>query len=80
MNVRDVNNRKVNTSDTINLSVEVGNRVRIANFNVVERLATNILLGCDFCNRHIEAIKPTQRIVELDDGTTVLIIRIPGGS
>lgn len=30
--------------------------------------------GCDFCDGHVEAIRPRSRLVELDDGTTVLIL------
>lgn len=37
----------------------------MVNFNLVERLATNILLGCAYCDRHIEAMKLRKRIVEL---------------
>lgn len=61
LNVRDANNRKMNTRGTINLSIEVGNRFEMVKFKVVEALVTNILLGCDYCDRHIEYIKPKQR-------------------
>lgn len=71
-------NRKVHTSGTINLAVEIGNKAEMVTFNVVERLATNILLSCDYCDRHVEAIKPGQRLVGLEDGTTVPIVRNPG--
>lgn len=34
---------------------------------MVELLATNVLLGCDFWVCHVEAIKPLQKIGQLDD-------------
>lgn len=77
VNVLDENNSKAHTSGTDNLTVEVGNIVQIVNLNVVERFATNILLR-HYCDRHIEAIKQIKRIVGLDDGTNVPIIRNNG--
>lgn len=71
--VGDANNRKVHTSGTINFGVEFGNRLERVKFNVVERLATNTLLGFDYCDRHIESIKTEQLILELDSGKTVQI-------
>lgn len=49
------------------------------NLNVYERLVTKSLLGCDYCYRHVEDIKPEQRILQLDDGKTIPIIGNPGG-
>ena len=51
--------------------------MEIISFKVFERLAVPVILGWDYCEKHVEAIKPRQRIVELDDGTTVPIIRKP---
>lgn len=42
---------------------------------VVEKLATAIILKCDFWHRHIEAIRSRRRGVELDDGATVPIVQ-----
>lgn len=72
--VRDANKHNLHTSRTINIDVEIEKRVKIINFNVVEILATNILLEYNYCDRLIEAIKPRQCIVELDGGTNVPII------
>lgn len=78
LNFRDARKRKVHTSGTIDLAVEVGDRVEVVNFNVVERIAINVLLDCDYCDQQFEEIKPRQRVVQFDDSTTVLIIRNPG--
>ena len=73
--VRDANNRRLNILGTVELNVQIGNRQDKVNFYVVERLATDFILGCDFCDKHVEAIKPRKRLVELDDGTTIPLVR-----
>ena len=78
-NVRDASNRRVNIIGTVNLTCQVGMRTDIVRFNVVEKLGTDVIIGCDYCDKHIEAIRPRKRVVEMDDGTTVPIIRKPSG-
>ena len=73
----DANKRKVEIDGVIDLSVNIGGRVETVRFNVVPRLAVDVIIGCDFCDKHIEAIRPRKRLVELDDGTTVPIVRLP---
>ena len=75
--IKDANNRALVVAGRINLSCQIGSRKDIVTFYVVDRLATDVILGCDYCDRHIEAIKPRKRLVELDDGTTVPIVRRP---
>ena len=75
--IRDAGNRSVNICGTIDLVVELGSRLEVVQFNVVEKLAVDIILGCDFCDKHVEAIRPRRSNVELDDGTTIPIIRRP---
>ena len=58
LSVRDANNRRVAISGTLNLAVQVGTRTEVVKFNVVERLGTEVILGCDFCDKHVEAIRP----------------------
>lgn len=67
IDVWEANNRKVHTIGRITISFEIGGRVEMVNFNVVERRGTSVLLGCDYFDRQIEAIKPYQRTVQLDD-------------
>lgn len=73
----DANKRRVEIEGTIDLSVELGGRIESVRFNVVPRLAVEVILGCDFCDKHVEAIRPRKRLVELDDGTTIPIVRRP---
>ena len=78
-NVKDANNRRVVIAGTINLTVQVGKRREVVKFNVVERLGTDVILGCDYCDKHVESIRPRKRLVELDDGSTVPILKRPEG-
>ena len=73
----DANKRNVEVEGTLDLSVNIGGRVEVVKFNVVPRLAVDVIIGCDFCDKHVEAIRPRRRLVELDDGTTVPIVRRP---
>ena len=57
------------------MTVMLAHRVETISFYVVERLTTQAILGCDFCGKHVEAIKPRQRLVEMDDETNVPILR-----
>lgn len=69
--------QSMSTAQSISSSTLGGWRVETVRFNVVEHLATQVILGCDYFDKHIESIHPRQRIVELADGTIVLIIRKP---
>lgn len=40
-------------------------------------METLVIFGCDFCGKQVVAICPQKQLVELDDGTTVPIIRKP---
>ena len=73
--IKDAGNRNVRILGKITLAVILGHRVETISFYVVERLKLQIILDCDFCDRHVEAIKPRQRLIEIDDGTTVPILR-----
>ena len=66
----------MNVGGKITLAMELGKRFEAVSFYAVESLCTQVLLGCDFCDKHVESIRPLKRVVELDDGTTVPIIRV----
>ena len=72
--IRDANNRRVQIIGTINLVLRIGDRSETVRFNVVERLGTDVIVGCDYLDKNVEAIRPRKRVVELDDGTTVPIL------
>ncbi len=46
-------------------------------FNVCERLAAPVIIGCTFMDRFVEAINPRRRQLLLDDGTIIPIVRKP---
>ena len=75
--IRDANKGKVRTVGTVTLRCQLGSYETRVNFVVCERLSVPVILGCDFCDRYVEAIMPRQKMVELDDGSTVPIIRVP---
>ena len=73
--IKDSGNRNVRIAGKITLNVMLGHRVETISSYVVERLTTHVILGCDFCDRQVDAIKRRQRLVEVDDGTTVPMLR-----
>lgn len=51
--------------------------VEIVRLNVAERLTTQFILGCNYCDKHVEIIRPRKRIVAPADATPAPIIRKP---
>ena len=77
LNIGDANNNPLSMLGVISLIVRLGTFLVKLDFIVCERLAAPVILGCDFCDRFVEAIKPRKKLVELEDGTTVPIVRRP---
>lgn len=73
----DANGRPLDIIGTVSLSAMLGSRVTKVNFYVCKRLAAAMILGCDFNDRYVEAILPKRKVIELDDGSTVPIVRKP---
>lgn len=73
--IRDANIRPLPIDGMVKLRVKLGNKMETVKFFVSELLAAAAIIGCYFCDKHIEEIRPQQRTVELDDGTTVTIVR-----
>ena len=76
-NVRNASGKAVPIAGTIDLVTQIGTTSECVSFLVAEKLATSVILGCDFCDQHIDAIKPRLATVTMDDGSTVPIIRQP---
>ena len=72
--IRDANNNRVSILGTLRLLVQLGSRQDTVTFNVVSNLGTDVILGCDFLDKHVEAIRPRKRLVTLHDGPSVPII------
>lgn len=75
--IRDANKRHIKSLGTIKLVVQLGNHVFMFPFIVCTTLAAPVVLGCDYCDRFVEAIRPKDREVELDDVSTVPIVQRP---
>ena len=75
----DANGRGLRIAGSVTLFVQVGSYHTHIAFYVCEKLTVPAILGCDFCDAHVEAIRPRSRSVELADGTIIPIIRKPGG-
>lgn len=77
MRIPDANNSSVPVNGTIDLVVNKRGSVETFRFKVVKRLVTQLILGCDYCDKHVESIHSTHRIVKLTDAKTVPFIRKP---
>ena len=81
--IRDASNRRVRVQGTVRLVLRLGTRSEVVTFNVVDGLGTEVTVGCDYLDKHVEAIRPRRRVVKLDDGTTIPIeggqnvVRVP---
>ena len=73
--IYDANNRPLSLMGTITLSVRLGSYSLSLPFIVCANLAAPAILGADFCDQHVEAIRPRMRSVELADGSCIPILR-----
>lgn len=77
ISVRDADKCVVAIAGTIVLVAQVGSRnSATVDFNFTERWGTEVILSYDFCDAHIEAIRPPIRIGELTYSTTGLILEV----
>ena len=75
--ITDANRNPIRAVGVISLILQVGNYVIKDDFIVCERLAAPLIVGCDLCDKYVEAIYPRRRTVELADGSTIPIVRRP---
>jgi gag-polyprotein putative aspartyl protease len=66
--------RKLRQKGVIILNVQVGQLRLKTKFIVVEKLAAECILGCQFINRHVQTIIPKDRKVILSDGRVISIL------
>lgn len=57
--------------------VQLGNHISTFEFIVCKRLSAPVALGWGFFEHAVESILPPERCIELNDGTTVPIVRRP---
>lgn len=74
-NVRNASGRAVPIVGTIKLVVQIGTSTHMLNVLIAENFGTSVIVGCDFCDVHVESIKPRLTIVERDERSTVRTIQ-----
>ena len=77
--VSDANSNPIQVKGIMRLLIRLKTRAYWIEFIMCDSLAAPVILGCNFCDKHVEAILPRQRLVELEDGTTIPIVRKPLG-
>lgn len=77
VDVRKRSGKPVLVCSTNNLLVKIGKSTDRVCFYVVENLAVAVILGWDFCDRYVDAIRLRWMIVRLDDSATIPIVRKP---
>lgn len=75
--VCDANGKLFSTIATLKIPIRLGRFLSLLEVLVFEHLATLVILGTDHFHRFVEAILPRRKCFELDDGTTVPILRLP---
>lgn len=75
--VRNASGKSLLFVGTILRVVQIAKRRQIFNILVAEKVPTAVVLGCSFCDVHVASIKPRLTVVEMDDGSTFPIIRLP---
>ena len=75
VNLMGAGGRRLHQRGTVSLHVEIG-RLRVrAQFLVVQNLAADCILGCQFINRQVQAILPKEKQIRLIDGSSIPILR-----
>ena len=64
-------------SGILTLWVRLGSYLSRVPFFVCTQLAAPVIIGCDFNDKHVDAILPRQKAVRLADGSAVPIVRKP---
>ena len=59
--IRDNDNRRLKFSSVFRMHVDIGGYKLHTNFLVCPELVVQVLLGCDFIQKYIEAILPQKR-------------------
>lgn len=75
--VRNASGKSAAIVETIDVVVYIRTNTPLVNLCVSKKLDTSVILRCDFCDVHVEAIEPRLTIVEMEDVSTVPIICQP---
>lgn len=79
-NKQDANRNPIPSFRAISLVVQLGSHFSPTEFIFYETLAVPDFLGCEYCDKYVEAIRPRMKEVELYNGVTVPIVRKSRGT
>lgn len=79
-NVRNANGKPALVTGTISILVNLSTNTETVRFYVMEKLATEFILRCDFCDINVDTIRPQLKIVPIDNGSAVPIVWQPCNS
>lgn len=73
--ISHVNNKSLPMAKSVELRVKLG--ICLGNVEIIfcQSLAAPIILYADFCDSFVETIRPSKKLVELVDGSVMLIVR-----
>lgn len=72
--VCNASGKPVSLLDSTVITIQLGNSFKKARFFVTDKLASAVILGYDYCDLHLDAIRPSVKIVRIDHGSTVPIL------
>lgn len=75
--IRNASGKPDPIAGTIDLTVQIGTSQTTVTFIVAKQLATSLILGCDFSDLHVDAIRPRRCQVKMDNRSIVPIVRQP---
>lgn len=77
VNVRSASRKQIPVRCTSNIVDKVETNTETVLFYVLNNLATAVLVGCNFCDREVDVIRPRLKIVRMDAGATITIVQKP---
>lgn len=77
--IYDINKNPLHLLGILELHVLLGSTKEILKIIVCETLAAPTITGADFCDQYVLAIRPEQKLVELNNGDRIPIVQEPWG-
>lgn len=77
MEIADANYRPVDTVGTVSIRFWLGMTFGTVNVVVCKTLTAPLVLGCNYCDRFVDAIRPRHSWVDLVDGSVILFVGKP---
>lgn len=79
-NFRKASDKSFSIYGIIAVVVQICTSKKIVNYLLVEKLSISAILGSNLCNFHVEALKEMLAIIQMDESSTVPIIRQPANA